>query len=288
MTAALRRLERAPAPALFVTGAISQYLGAALAVTLFDQVPAVGVGWWRVVGSALVLGVWVRPWRLRWSRAELEAAALFGIVLAAMNLTFYAAIDRLPLGNAVAIEFAGPIAVAALGTRTRRDGLALGLAVVGVGLLADVSWAGSGVGVVLALASAVLWAGYIVLGRRVARGGRGGLAGLAAGSAIGAVVWSPLGLTQGWAAFDPPVLVLACLAVGVLSNAIPYGLDQFVLARLSASQFALLLALLPATAALVGLVALGQVPGAAEVAGIALVVAAVGCTVGTTAAPTPP
>lgn len=281
MAAALRRIDRAPAPALFVTGAVSQYLGAALAVTLFDRVPAVGVGWWRVVGSALVLGVWVRPWRLRWSRTELRAAALFGIVLAAMNLTFYAAIDRLPLGNAVAIEFAGPIAVAALGTRTRRDGLALVLAVVGVGLLADVSWAGSGVGVVLALGSAVLWAGYIVLGRRVALGARGGLAGLAVGSAIGAVAWSPLGLVQGWAAFDPPVVLLACLAVAVLSNAIPYGLDQFVLARLSASQFALLLALLPATAALVGLVALGQVPGLVEVAGIALVVAAVACTVGT-------
>lgn len=287
MAAALRRIERAPAPALFVTGAVSQYLGAALAVTLFDEVPAVGVGWWRVVGSALVLGVWVRPWRLRWSRAELWGAALFGIVLAAMNLTFYAAIDRLPLGNAVAIEFAGPIAVAAFGTRTRRDGLALVLAVVGVGLLADVSWggsgsgSGSGLGVVLALASAVLWAGYIVLGRRVALGARGGLAGLAVGSAIGAVAWSPLGLAQGWAAFDPPVVLLACLAVAVLSNAVPYGLDQFVLARLSASQFALLLALLPATAALIGLVALGQVPGAAEVVGIALVVAAVACTVGT-------
>lgn len=269
------RAERWPAPALFVVGAVSQYLGAALAVTLFDDVSAVGVAWWRVVGSALVLTLWLRPWRVVWSRSALRAAAAFGIVLAAMNLVFYGAIDRLPLGTAVAIEFLGPIAVAALGTRARRDVGALALAVVGVALLADVSWSGSPVGVGLALASAALWAGYIVLGRRVAVGATGGLAGLAVGSAVGALVWSPVGLVQGWAVFDPPVLVAACLAVGVLSNAVPYGLDQVVLPRLRAAQFALLLALLPATAAVVGVVALGQVPTAAEVVGIAVVVVAV-------------
>ncbi len=277
----VERAGRAPAPALFVVGAISQYLGAALAVTLFDDVPAVGVAWWRVVGSALVLGVWLRPWRQPWSRPALVAAGTFGVVLAAMNLTFYAAIDHLPLGTAVAIEFLGPITVAALGTRTGRDVGALVLAVAGVALLADISWSASPVGVLLALGAAALWAGYILLGRRVAVAGQagagalGGLAGLAVGSAIGAAVWAPLGLTEGWPALTQPVVLGLCLLVGVLSNAVPYGLDQVVLPRLTAAQFALLLALLPATATVVGVVALAQVPTAAEVVGIALVVIAV-------------
>jgi inner membrane transporter RhtA len=272
------RLSGAPAPALFVIGAVSQYLGAALAVSLFDDVPAVGVAWWRVVGAALALWIWVRPWRRRWNRRDVVSAGAFGVVLAAMNLTFYAAIDRLPLGTAVAIEFLGPITVAAVGTRTRRDFGALALAIGGVALLTDVQWRdddGFG-GVALALLSGALWAGYIVLGRRVATSGEvDGLAGLAVGTAVGAVVWSPLGLHEGWPAFDPPVLVLLCAVVGVLSNALPYGLDQLVLPRLTASQFALLLALLPATATVIGVIALAQVPNPAEAIGIALVVAAV-------------
>ena len=274
--AAAERVGRAPAPALFVLGAISQYAGAALAVELFASVPALGVAWWRVLGSALVLVAWRRPWSRPWTRPDLVAAALFGVVLAAMNLTFYAALDRLPLGTAVAIEFLGPITVAALGTHTRRDALALAIAVAGVALLADVRWAGSPTGVGLALASAALWAGYIVLGRLVAReAAMDGLAALAVGSAVGALVWSPLGLAKGWPALDSPALVLACVAVGVLSNAVPYELDQVVLPRLTAARFALLLALLPATAAVIGVVVLGQVPTRAEAVGIALVVVAV-------------
>src|SRR3990170_2676147 len=121
-------LARLPPQALFVLGAISQYVGAALAVLLFASVPAAGVAWLRVVAAAAVLVAWRQPWRTGWTAARLRLVAAFGVALALMNLCFYESIDRLPLGTAVAIEFCGPIAVAALGTRTRRDLIALGLA----------------------------------------------------------------------------------------------------------------------------------------------------------------
>ena len=143
--------DRLPAQALFVLGAISQYVGAALAVLLFASVPAAGVAWLRVVAAAAVLVAWRRPWRTRWTAARLRLTAAFGIALALMNLAFYLAIDRLPLGTAVAIEFVGPIAVAALGSRTRRDAFALVLAVAGVLALADVHLTGSPGGFALAV-----------------------------------------------------------------------------------------------------------------------------------------
>src|ERR671916_871585 len=161
-------IDRLPPQALFVLGAISQYVGAALAVLLFASVPAAGVAWLRVVAAAAVLVAWRQPWRTRWTGPRLGLVAAFGIALALMNLSFYLAIDRLPLGTAVAIEFAGPIAVAALGSRSRRDLLALVLAAAGVLALADVHLTGSPGGFALALAAGAFWAAYIVLGHRVA------------------------------------------------------------------------------------------------------------------------
>jgi inner membrane transporter RhtA len=209
----------------------------------------------------------------------------FGVALAAMNLCFYLAIRRLPLGTAVAIEFSGPIAVAALGVRRGRNVAALALAVAGVVLLADVRWEASPAGVGFALGAAALWAGYIVLGARVgglegtgATGGPGGggLDGLAAASLVGALAIAPVGvgalggLTVG--------VVALCGLVGVLSNVVPYALDQLVFPRLAASHFALLSTLLPATAAVTGAVVLGQFPTAVEATGIALVIVAVAIT----------
>jgi inner membrane transporter RhtA len=268
-------LGRLPAQSLFVLGAVSQYVGAALAVLLFASVPAAGVAWLRVVAAAAVLVAWRRPWRTRWTRPRLRLVAAFGLALALMNLCFYLAIDRLPLGTAVAIEFCGPIAVAALGSRTRRDAGALALGAAGVLALADVHVAGSPGGFALAAAAGVLWAAYIVLGHRLA--GDAGIRpqdGLALGMAIGALGLAPVLVSSAVPALSDPLLLGACLLVGIASSVVPYALEQIAMRRLSRARFALLLALLPATAAIVGAVILGQVPGFIEAAGIASVVLA--------------
>jgi inner membrane transporter RhtA len=267
--------DRLPPQALFVLGAISQYVGAALAVLLFASVPAAGVAWLRVVAAAAVLVAWRRPWQTPWTAARLRLTAAFGIALALMNLAFYLAIDRLPLGTAVAIEFVGPIAVAALGSRTRRDTFALVLAVAGVLALADVHLTGSPGGFALAVAAGVLWAAYIVLGHRVAADPQlRAQDGLALAMAIGALALAPFLVASAVPALVDPLLLAACLAVGVASSVVPYGLEQVAMRRLARARFALLLALLPATAAIVGAIVLGQVPGLVETAGIALIVIA--------------
>jgi inner membrane transporter RhtA len=262
-----------PAPAYFIAGAISQYLGAAVAVRLFDRLAPAGVAWLRVVVLAVVLTGWRRPnWRA-WTSEQRRAVALFGVALAAMNLCFYLAIDHLPLGTAVAIEFLGPIAVAAASLRTARNLAALAVAVIGVVLLADVELSGEPIGVVFALLSATFWAGYIVLGKRVASLGAG-VDGLAAAGVVGAIAIAPVGLGPALAALDEPGVLLLAACVGVLSSAIPYALDQIVLRRISQGQFALLLAVLPATATVIGALVLNQRPSIVEVVAIALVVVA--------------
>jgi len=278
MATALR--YRAPAPMLFVIGAVSMYAGAAVAVGLFSLLAPGAVAVLRMLGAAAVLLAWRRPAAAAWRGARLGRAAAFGLATAGMNIAFYEAIARLPLGTAVAVEFCGPVAVAAVASRRPRDVAAVVLAAVGVALIADVRWSGSPSGVLWALAAAALWAAYIVLGKRVAGAGNG-LDDMAVGFAVAAVVLSPLLFFGGGtgrvglaALADPLVLVLA-VGVGVLSSVVPYVLDQIVLRRVGQARFAVLLALLPATATIVGLIALGQVPSPLEAVGIAAVVAAV-------------
>ncbi len=262
-----------------MAGAVTQYVGAALAVELFGRLGSPAVAWLRLSWSALALVAWRRPrWRATTRRQRIDLAC-FGAALGLMNLSFYLAIARLPLGTAVAIEFSGPISVAALGSRRPRDLVAVALAGCGVVLLADVEWAGNAAGVGFALASAAMWAGYIVWGRRVsAAGASAGLDGLARSTVFAAVVVAPVGLS-GLVGHGPPdrafaAALLACAAVALCSNVVPYALDQVVLARVPAARFALLSTLLPATATLVGAVVLGQRPSTAEAIGVAAVVAA--------------
>ncbi|HEX2301582.1 MAG TPA: EamA family transporter, partial [Pseudonocardiaceae bacterium] len=262
-----------PAPLLFVLGGASLYSGAALAVLLFDQLTPAGVAWLRMLVAAAVLVAWRRPARSAWQGNRLFLAGCFGLATGLMNVAFYEAIARLPLGTAVAVEFCGPVTVAALGSRTRRDLMALLLAVIGVVLIADVQLAGSPVGFGLALLAAALWAAYILLGRRVALGGSG-MDDMAIGFTVAAVLMCPLAWGTGPAWNSPTLLVLA-VGVGVLSTVLPYSLDQMVLRRIGQARFALLLALLPPTAAVIGLVVLGQLPSPAEAVGIGATVAAV-------------
>jgi inner membrane transporter RhtA len=269
---------RIPAPALFVIGGVSMYVGAAIAVGLFDRMSPATVALLRLIGAAVILIGWRRPGRDAWRGRRLALATTFGVATAGMNIAFYEAIAQLPLGTAVAIEFCGPVLVAAVSSRRPRDGAAAALAAAGVLLIADVRWSGSPTGVMWALGAAALWAAYIVLGKRVASGGNG-LDEMAVGFAAVAVVLSPLLLVVGGPADLPaladPLVLLLAVGVGALSSVVPYVLDQIVLRRVGQGRFAVLLALLPVTATAVGLVALGQVPGALEAGGIAAVIAAV-------------
>jgi inner membrane transporter RhtA len=268
---------RFPAQGLFILGALAQYVGSSFAVLLFEVVPASGVAWLRVVSAAGALALWRRPWRRRWTARSLGLVGAFGITLAAMNLCFYLAIDRLPLGTAVAIEFWGPIAVATFGSRGRRDAGALGLAVAGVLLLADIHFSGSPAGVAAAFAAGGCWAIYVIVGHRVASDpSLRPQDGLAMGMCIGAVAFAPFLIPSAVPAFVAPWRLAACVVVGLLSSVIPYVLEQLAMVRLRRARFALLLSLLPATAALVGAVVLSQVPGPLELTGIALVIAASG------------
>lgn len=266
--------RRPPAETYFVAGAFSQYLGAAVAVNLFDQLPPATVALLRVASAALIILAVRRPWRRAWSMSELRLAAGFGVFLAAMNTSIYYAWAELPLGNAVAIEFMGPIAVAAVSTRSRRSVLSLAMAAGGVVVLAGVEAEGTLRGVAFALLAGACWAGYIVLGHRVAHLGAS-VDGLGVGMALGALVISPLGAGDLGVAVDSPVLLGLALSTGVLSNVIPYGLDQAVMRRISRPRFAFLQALLPVTATIVGLVALSQTPTTRESVGISMVVAAI-------------
>ncbi len=194
-----------------------------------------------------------------------------------MNCCFYVAIDKLPLGTVAAIEFLPVIVLAALGARTPRNAAALALAVPGVYLLTDVQLAGEPLGVALAFANAVLFALYIVLAHRVARHERlGGIDGLAASMLIAAVVVTPM---AGWAvvpaALDP-VALAAGIGVGISSSVIPYVTDQLAMAKLARATYALMVSILPATATVIGIVVLSQVPTWVEIVGVALVVAGVG------------
>ena len=269
---AVRRVpltERVPPHAWFVGSAVFHYLGPAFAVLLFVRVGPLGTGWLRIAAAAAVLLAWRRPWRLLGERSLWA----LGAVLAFMNCCFYLAIDRLPLATVAAIEFLPVIALAALGARNRRNALALALAVAGVYALTGVRLAGEPLGFALAFANAGLFALYIVLSHRVAQGS--GLDGLAASMLAALVVVTPLAGWDALPALDDPVAIAAGIGVGIASSVIPYVCDQLAMARLPRATYALMVSLLPATATVIGIVVLAQVPSAIEVLGVALVVGGV-------------
>ena len=267
-----------PPEAFFICSAIFHYLGPAFAVLLFARVDVLGVAWLRIASAATVFAVWKRPWRLfaELGGGERWIVVAFGFVLAIMNVCFYLAINRLPLGTVGTIEFLGPIGLAAFGVRTMRNFAALLLACGGVFLLTSVRIAGEPIGYIFAFANCALFVLYILLGHRIAAsGGRGGVERLAMAMVVASIVITPIGLKGASGALLDPRILLAGAGIGICSSVIPYICDQFAMARLSKATFALMLSLLPATACLVGIVVLRQIPSISELGGVGAVIAGV-------------
>jgi inner membrane transporter RhtA len=278
--------------ALVLSGIVSTQLGAGLATRLFHQAPAAAVTGLRLWAAAVVLLIVALPGvraavsgmarRPRDGRAGASTAwrdALivlgFGLTLGAMNFVFYQAIARIPLGVAVTIEFLGPLAVAVAGSRRPLDLLWVGLAAAGVVLLAGTGTGHLNVaGIVFAALAAVGWAGYILFS--VATGRRfTGASGLALAMVVAAVAVTPAAAASGLGrALGRPPVLLTGAAVGVLSSAIPYGLEMQALRWLPSQVFGIWMSIEPAVAALIGLFLLGQHLSLAEWAAVGCVVAA--------------
>jgi inner membrane transporter RhtA len=270
--------DRVPPHVYFFVSAIFHYLGPSFAVLLFSSVSVLGVAWFRIGSAAVVFAVWRRPWRvltkMPWEKQR--TLLVLGVVLALMNVCFYLAIARLPLGTVGAIEFLGPILLAALGVRTFRNSAALLLAVGGVWLLTDVRFGGQPLGFVFAFANCAFFTLYVILGHRIAQdGGAAGIDRLGAAMLIALAAITPLGFSGALSAMSQPLLILAGIGVGICSSVIPYVCDQLAMARLPQATFALLLSLLPASATVIGVVVLHQIPGLLEIAGILLVASGV-------------
>jgi inner membrane transporter RhtA len=267
-------LSRTPSPGLVLGAIASVQFGSALATTLFARIGPAGAVVLRLVFASLVLTLIWRPAVRSRTRNQLLLAALFGLVLAAMNLSFYEAIQRIPLGVAVTIEFVGPLAVAIVGSRRRLDLVWVALAAAGIlGLMRGDAHGLDLLGVLLALAAGCLWGAYILVNARMGRAFSDG-SGLAIAMCIASLLALPAGIADGGARLLAPHALLLGAGVGMLSSAIPYTLEMEALRRIATSVFGVLMSLEPAVAALAGFLVIGQNLSARELAGIALVVIA--------------
>lgn len=267
--------------AALVAGMVSLQCGATFAKSLFPAVGPAGTSSLRVGFSALILIVAWRPWRRSLSTREAGWIALYGAALGAMNLLFYLALARLPLGPAVAIEFAGPLAVALIASRRASDFLWIGLAVLGLMLLLPIATTDGldPVGVALDLGAALCWALYILFGQRAGRVDGGQAVSL--GMLTAALVVAPFGVAEAGSSLLAPGILIAGLAVAVMSSALPYSLEMVALRRLDRKSFGVLMSLEPAVAACAGLTLLGERISLVQSLAIGLVIAAsVGITVG--------
>ena len=282
--------RRIPPQAFFAVSAVFHYLGPSLAVLLFARLDVLGVAWLRLASAAAVFAAWRRPWRAyrELGRADRGTLLALGLVLAVMNTMFYLAVGRLPLSTVGAIEFLGTVILAAAGARTRRNAAALALTTAGVTAVTAIRLTGQPLGFAFAFANCAGFVLYIVLGHRIAstgpRDGVTGTAGSRAADAIdqlgacmvvAALAATPFGAVQAATAFTHPLWLLWGLGVALCSSVIPYVSDQLAMARLPRATFAFLLALLPASATVIGLVVLHQVPTWRDVLGVTAVIAGV-------------
>jgi inner membrane transporter RhtA len=269
-----------PAWSLLFGAILSMQCGAALATELFSRGGVAGTAFLRCSFAAIVLVSVTRP-RLRGrSRSDLASLVLFGVLLAGMNTTFYEAIDRLPLGVAVTIEFLGPLTVATIYSRRRRDLIWIALAALGVAAFAGIPGGAAldGAGVAFALLAGVCWGTYVIVAKRVGRTWAGS-EGLAASMVVAAVALAPFGIASGGTRLVDPELLLLGVGVGVFAAAIPFALELHALRRLTATSYGVLTSLEPAVAGAAGFVVLGQRPGLpAVVAAVLVVTASIGVT----------
>lgn len=273
-----RAAERTPPHVWFGVSAIFHYLGPSFAVLLFPAIGVLGVAWFRIATAAAAFAMFTKPWRTI-ARADGRTRVLLvglGLCLAAMNTSFYIALDRLPMSLVAAMEFVGTIAIALIGMRSWRNVAGLGLVVIGVFILIDVKWATDPISLAWAAFNAGLFAAYIVIGHKAAQDGASdGVERLGAAMLIALVAIMPIGLFEAIRAFASPRLVLAGIGVGICSSVIPYVCDQLAMSRLPRASFALLLALLPVTATVIAAAVLAQIPSIRDLAGIGLVVAGI-------------
>jgi inner membrane transporter RhtA len=270
-----------PAPLLVLASIASVQFGSAVARTLFDDLGAAGVTALRLAIAALMLWATVRPNVRAWSGVAWRAAAVLGLVMAAMNLIFYLSLRTVPLGTAVTVEFMGPLLLALVQTRRVFDALWALLAAGGVVLLGlDSSGAAPLGGLALAFVAGLCWAGYIVSSARLGRlvPGTGGLA---VALAVGAVLVLPFGASGAARVLDRPVLLIGGAAVAVLSSVLPYGLEITALRHIPTRVFGILMSLEPAAAAVAGFLILHQRLGLREITALVLVsLASLGVTLG--------
>lgn len=273
-----RAATAAPPHVWFGVSAIFHYLGPAFAVLLFPAVGVLGVAWFRIATAAAVFAPLVHPWKTIKHSSPQERLLLFalGLCLAVMNTAFYLALESLPMSLVAAMEFVGTIGVALYGLRSRRNVVALALAVGGVLLLIDVKWSTNGAGLAWAILNSSMFVVYIVLGHRFAQSGAsGGVQRLGASMLIAFMLIFPIGIAQAVNVFGSWTLVLAGVGVGVCSSVIPYICDQLAMSRLPRATFALLLALLPASATVIAAIVLAQIPTLSDLIGILLVMSGI-------------
>jgi len=279
-------LEPVPPVLLVIAGATSIQFGAALGATLFDEIGPGGASLLRLSFAAVVLVALWRPRPRAYDRRALRLVGAFGLALGLMNLSFYEALDRIPLGVAVTIEFIGPVGVAVALSRRPLDLLWVVLAVAGIVLLADPFGSGGvdPLGLAFVLGAAACWAAYILLAQRASRVFSGGT-GLALAAAVAALVPLGPGLVEGGGDLLAPGVLLVGAAVALASSVIPYTLETEALRRIPANVFGVLMSLEPGVAAVAGFVVLGQRLGGRELLAIALVIAASVGVTRTSAAP---
>jgi inner membrane transporter RhtA len=268
------RADRIPPTALVLGGIASVQFGAAFAKTLFDEVGPAGTVFLRVLFAAVILMMVWRPAMAGRTRTDWRLILAFGFALVAMNLCYYEALARIPLGIAVTFEFVGPLGVAIAGSRHVLDLLWVALAAVGILLLSGFGTADlDALGVAFALLAGCFWAAYILLSVRVGRALPGGQ-GLALAMAAGAVMLAPVGIASGGSGLLSAEVLGVAFAVAVLSSAIPYTLELEALRRMPSNVFGVLMSLEPAAAALAGFIVLGEDLVAREIVAIGFVVAA--------------
>lgn len=264
--------------------------GASLAKSMFPIIGAQGTTALRLIFASIIMLLILRPWRVRMTANTLRNVIIYGMALGGMNFLFYMALQTVPIGIAVALEFTGPLAVAIFSSRRPIDFLWIAMAIAGLLLLLPTGDGGQAldpVGAAYALGAGVCWALYILFGQRA--GAEHGIQSAALGVVVAALFVAPIGVIHAGSALLTPAVIPMALGVAILSTALPYSLEMVALTRMPARTFGTLMSIEPAFGALSGLLFLGEVLSATQwLAILAIIVASVGTTLSMRQTPTPP